>query len=233
MIADPHMPSGANNGAAPTGTPSPAGLSSAAGPTSPAGLSSPAGPASAAAPSRPDETRLVWLDMEMSGLRPEVDRILEVAVVITDSNLERLAESEALALRQPDLVLDGMDAWNKGTHGKSGLIARVRASRWNEEAAERYLLAFIAAWVPEGKSPLCGNSIGQDRRFLARYMPRLERFFHYRNLDVSTIKELCRRWRPKLARGFEKRSAHTAMADVHESIDELKYYRMHFLRLDE
>jgi oligoribonuclease len=181
---------------------------------------------------RPDETRLVWLDMEMSGLRPEVDRILEVAVVITDSNLERLAESEALALRQPDLVLDGMDAWNKSTHGRSGLVARVRASHWNEEAAERYLLGFIAAWVPEGKSPLCGNSIGQDRRFLARYMPRLERFFHYRNLDVSTIKELCRRWHPKLAKGFEKRSAHTALADIHESIDELEYYRMHFLRLD-
>jgi len=202
-------------------------------PQAPSGATSAARLTNPSLPPRPDETRLVWLDMEMSGLRPEVDRILEVAVVITDSNLERLAESEALALRQPDLVLDGMDAWNKGTHGKSGLIARVRASRWNEEAAERYLLAFIAAWVPEGKSPLCGNSIGQDRRFLSRYMPRLERFFHYRNLDVSTIKELCRRWRPKLAKGFEKRSAHTALADIHESIDELRYYRMHFLRSDE
>lgn len=184
-------------------------------------------------PLRPDETRLVWVDMEMSGLRPEVDRILEVAVVITDSALNRLAESEALAIRQPAAVLDAMDAWNKGTHGKSGLITRVRESAWNEVEAERYLLDFLLPWVPEGKSPLCGNSIGQDRRFMARYMPRLERFFHYRNLDVSTLKELCRRWRPKLAKGFEKRSAHTALADIHESIDELKYYRDNFLRLDE
>jgi len=184
-------------------------------------------------PLRPDETRLVWVDMEMSGLRPEVDRILEVAVVITDSALNRLAESEALAIRQPAAVLDAMDAWNKGTHGKSGLVTRVRESGWNEVEAERYLLDFLLPWVPEGKSPLCGNSIGQDRRFMARYMPRLERFFHYRNLDVSTLKELCRRWRPKLAKGFEKRSAHTALADIHESIDELKYYRDNFLRLDE
>jgi len=191
------------------------------------------GSGDAAAAPRPDDTRLVWLDMEMSGLRPEVDRILEVAVVVTDSQLTLLAESEALAIRQPEDVLDGMDAWNKGTHGKSGLIARVRASGWNEEAAERYLLDFLAPWVPEGKSPLCGNSIGQDRRFMARYMPRLERFFHYRNLDVSTVKELCRRWRPQLAKGFEKRSAHTALADIHESIDELRYYRTHFLRTEE
>lgn len=178
-----------------------------------------------------NETHLVWLDMEMSGLRPEVDRILEVAVVITDSQLNSLAESEAVAIHQPELVLDGMDAWNKGTHGRSGLIDRVRQSAHSERDAELYLLDFIGRFVPPGKSPLCGNSIGQDRRFMVRYMPELERYFHYRNLDVSTIKELCKRWRPELAKGFEKRSAHTALADIRESIDELRYYREHFLRL--
>jgi len=178
-----------------------------------------------------NETHLVWLDMEMSGLRPEVDRILEVAVVITDGQLNSLVESEAVAIHQPELVLDGMDAWNKGTHGRSGLIDRVRQSAHSERDAELYLLDFIGRIVPPGKSPLCGNSIGQDRRFMVRYMPELERYFHYRNLDVSTIKELCKRWRPELAKGFEKRSAHTALADIRESIDELRYYREHFLRL--
>ncbi|MBM3369832.1 MAG: hypothetical protein RIQ49_2335 [Pseudomonadota bacterium] len=178
-----------------------------------------------------NETHLVWLDMEMSGLRPEVDRILEVAVVITDSQLNSLEESEAVAIHQPELVLDGMDAWNKGTHGRSGLIDRVSQSTHSERDAELYLLDFIGRFVPPGKSPLCGNSIGQDRRFMVRYMPELERYFHYRNLDVSTIKELCKRWRPELAKGFEKRSAHTALADIRESIDELRYYREHFLRL--
>jgi len=169
--------------------------------------------------------------MEMSGLRPEQDRILEVAVVITNSALESLAESEAIAIHQPDLVLEAMDTWNLATHGRSGLIDRVRQSHYSERDAELYLLGFLAAWVPSGKSPLCGNSIGQDRRFMVRYMPELERFFHYRNLDVSTVKELCKRWRPELAKGFEKRSAHTALADIRESIDELRYYREHFLRL--
>jgi len=186
-----------------------------------------------AAPSGPNESNLVWIDMEMTGLDPDRDRVIELAAIVTDANLNVLAEGPVLVVHQPDNVLDAMDAWNKGTHGKSGLITRVRESGWNEVEAERYLLDFLLPWVPEGKSPLCGNSIGQDRRFMARYMPRLERFFHYRNLDVSTLKELCRRWRPKLAKGFEKRSAHTALADIHESIDELKYYRDNFLRLDE
>ena len=180
-----------------------------------------------------NDTNLVWLDMEMSGLRPEVDRILEVAVVVTDSALTCLAESEAVAIHQPALVLDGMDTWNKATHGRSGLIDRVQRSQSSERDAELYLLDFLANWVPAGKSPLCGNSIGQDRRFMVRYMPELERFFHYRNLDVSTVKELCKRWRPELAKGFEKRSAHTALADIYESIDELRYYREHFLRLQD
>ena len=180
-----------------------------------------------------NDTNLVWLDMEMSGLRPEVDRILEVAVVVTDSALTCLAESEAVAIHQPALVLDGMDTWNKATHGRSGLIDRVQRSQSSERDAELYLLDFLATWVPAGKSPLCGNSIGQDRRFMVRYMPELERFFHYRNLDVSTVKELCKRWRPELAKGFEKRSAHTALADIYESIDELRYYREHFLRLQD
>jgi oligoribonuclease len=180
---------------------------------------------------RSNETHLVWLDMEMSGLRPEVDRILEVAIIITDSQLNCLAESEAIAIHQPDAVLDAMDAWNKGTHGRSGLIDRVQQSQQSERHAELYLLSFLAPWVPSGKSPLCGNSIGQDRRFMVRYMPELERYFHYRNLDVSTVKELCKRWRPEIAKGFEKRSAHTALADIRESIDELRYYREHFLRL--
>jgi len=184
-------------------------------------------------PIPPHEFNLVWIDMEMTGLDPDRDRVIELAAIVTDPNLNVLAEGPVFAIHQSDEVLDAMDAWNKGTHGKSGLITRVRESGWNEVEAERYLLDFLLPWVPEGKSPLCGNSIGQDRRVMARYMPRLERFFHYRNLDVSTLKELCRRWRPKLAKGFEKRSAHTALADIHESIDELKYYRDNFLRLDE
>ncbi|NCZ74175.1 MAG: oligoribonuclease [Betaproteobacteria bacterium] len=186
--------------------------------------------AAAQAAARPNETHLIWLDMEMSGLRPEVDRILEVAVIITDTDLNPLAESEAIAIRQPEELLDGMDAWNKGTHGRSGLIERVRHSMHSERDAELYLLGFLAAWVPSGKSPMCGNSIGQDRRFMARYMPELERYFHYRNLDVSTLKELCKRWRPDLIKGFDKRSAHTALADIRESIEELQYYKTHFLR---
>ncbi len=185
-------------------------------------------PGSDAAP-RPDETRLVWIDMEMTGLRPEIDRIIEVAAVVTDSELNVLAESPAFAVHQPDAVLEAMDDWNRGTHGRSGLTQRVRESTMSEADVERELLAFLAPWVPAGKSPMSGNSIGQDRRFMARYMPQLEAWFHYRNLDVSTVKELCRRWAPAVARGFDKRSAHTALADIHESIEELRYYRTHFI----
>jgi oligoribonuclease len=188
-----------------------------------------ASPAGTALAIRPDETRLVWIDMEMTGLRPEVDRIIEVAAVITDSDLNVLAQSESYAVHQPEAVLETMDQWNQSTHGRSGLTARVRASRLSEADVERSLLAFLAPWVPAGKTPMCGNSIGQDRRFMTRYMPQLEAWFHYRNLDVSTLKELARRWSPAVARSFVKRSAHTALADIHESIDELRHYRQHFI----
>ena len=184
-----------------------------------------------AAPLRQDETRLVWIDMEMTGLRPEIDRIIEVAAVVTDGDLNVLIESPSFAVHQSEDVLASMDQWNQSTHGRSGLIDRVRAARCNEADVERDLMAFLAPWVPAGKTPMCGNSIGQDRRFMARYMPQLETWFHYRNLDVSTVKELCRRWAPAVARGFDKRSAHTALADIHESIDELLHYRAHFLAL--
>ncbi len=187
-----------------------------------------AGPQSAA-PLRQDETRLVWIDMEMTGLRPEIDRIIEVAAVVTDGDLNVLIESPSFAVHQSEDVLASMDQWNQSTHGRSGLIDRVRAARSNEADVERDLLAFLAPWVPAGKTPMCGNSIGQDRRFMARYMPQLEAWFHYRNLDVSTVKELCRRWAPAVARGFDKRSAHTALADIHESVDELRYYRVNFI----
>jgi oligoribonuclease len=179
-----------------------------------------------------DNNNLIWLDMEMSGLQPDTDVILELAVVVTDAELNVLAEGPVLVVHQSDAVLDGMDAWNKGTHGKSGLIDKVRASALSEADAELQMLEFLAQYVPSGKSPMCGNSICQDRRFMARYMPKLEAYFHYRNLDVSTLKELARRWRPKLYDGFKKASKHTALADIHESIDELKYYREHFIRLE-
>lgn len=192
----------------------------------PAAVTEPAVTAPAAI--RPDETRLIWIDMEMSGLRPEVDRIIEVAAIITDSELNVLAQSEAYAIHQPDSVMLTMDDWNRSTHGRSGLTARVQQSGLTEVQVEERLLKFFAIWVPSGKSPMCGNSIGQDRRFMVRYMPRLESYFHYRNLDVSTVKELCKRWRPDLVKGFVKRSAHTALADIVESIDELMYYRQHF-----
>ncbi len=182
-----------------------------------------------AAPGAPDESRLVWVDMEMTGLKPEIDRIIEVAVVVTDSELRILAEGPVMVIHQPDRVLDGMDAWNTATHGRSGLTERVRASRINEAMAQQRLLDFLCDWVPAGKSPMCGYSICQVRRFMARYMPELEAFFHYRNLDVSTLKELARRWAPEVVRGFEKRSAHTAMADIRESIEELRHYRTHFI----
>lgn len=179
-----------------------------------------------------DNNNLIWLDMEMSGLKPDSDRVLELAVVVTSARLEVLAESPSLVVHQSDAVLDGMDAWNKGTHGKSGLIDKVRASTLTEAEAEAQMIAFLKPHIAAGKSPLCGNSICQDRRFLARYMPKLEAYFHYRNLDVSVFKELARRWCPALYDGFKKTSKHTALADVYESIDELKYYREHFLRME-
>ena len=172
---------------------------------------------------------LVWLDMEMTGLDPERERIIELAMIVTDSELNILAESPSWAVHQSEALLDAMDAWNKGTHGRSGLIERVRASTLDEAAAETLALDFVRQYVPKGASPLCGNTIGQDRRFMVRYMPQLESWFHYRNLDVSTLKELCKRWKPEVAKGFVKRSAHTALADIRESIEELKYYRQHFI----
>jgi oligoribonuclease len=187
--------------------------------------------ATPAATPRPNDMNLVWLDMEMTGLDPDTDRIIEVAVVVTDAELNILAEGPVFAIHQSDETLDKMDAWNKGTHGKSGLIDRVKASTVNEAQAEEQLIAFLKQWVPANKSPMCGNSICQDRRFMARGMPKLEAFFHYRNLDVSTLKELCRRWKPELASGFKKHQKHTALADIVESIEELRYYREHFIKL--
>ena len=180
-----------------------------------------------------NDQNLVWLDCEMTGLDPEVDRIIEIAVVVTGSGLEPRIEGPVFAIHQSDAQLDRMDAWNKGTHGRSGLIDRVKASTVTEAQAEEALLEFLARYVPKGGSPLCGNTIGQDRRFLVKYMPRLEAFFHYRNLDVSTLKELARRWRPEVYNSFKKQQAHTALADVHESIEELAHYRQHFLRMGE
>jgi oligoribonuclease len=180
---------------------------------------------------RPNEFNLVWVDMEMTGLDPDSDRIIEVAVVVTDMHLNVLAEGPVFAIHQSDETLDAMDSWNKGTHGRSGLIDRVKASTVTEADAEAALIAFLKNFVPAGKSPMCGNTICQDRRFMARYMPKLEAFFHYRNLDVSTLKELCRRWKPELASGFKKHQKHTALADIVESVEELKYYREHFIKL--
>ncbi|WP_420474009.1 oligoribonuclease [Noviherbaspirillum sp. ST9] len=183
------------------------------------------------APARPNEFNLVWVDMEMTGLDPDNDRIIEVAVVVTDSQLNVLAEGPVFAIHQSDEVLDRMDAWNKGTHGRSGLIDRVKASTVSEVDAEKALIDFLKHFVPAGKSPMCGNSICQDRRFMARGMPKLEAFFHYRNLDVSTLKELCKRWKPDISTGFKKHQKHTALADIVESIEELRYYREHFIKL--
>jgi len=179
----------------------------------------------------PNEFRLVWLDMEMTGLDPEKERIIEVAVVITEPDLTVVAEGPVLVVHQPDSLLDAMDSWNKSTHGKSGLIDRVKASTLTESGAQDQLIAFMAQYVPAGKSPLCGNTVSQDRRFMFNYMPKLEQFFHYRTIDVSTLKELARRWKPELLKGFEKRSKHEALADIYESIDELKYYREHFIKV--
>jgi Oligoribonuclease (3'->5' exoribonuclease) len=184
----------------------------------------------ATAKSVKSENNLIWLDMEMTGLQPDTDRIIEIAIVVTDSELNILAEGPVLVIHQSDAVLNGMDNWNKGTHGRSGLIDKVKASTLTEEQAEAELLAFLKRWVPANKSPMCGNSICQDRRFMARYMPKLEAFFHYRNLDVSTLKELCKRWEPAIHKGFIKRQLHTALADILESVEELRYYRTHFIR---
>ena len=178
------------------------------------------------------DKNLVWLDCEMTGLDPEVERIIEIAVIVTGPNLECRTEGPVLVIHQSDAQLDQKDAWNKGTHGKSGLIAKVKVSTVTEEQAQDQLIAFLKQYVPANGSPMCGNSIGQDRRFLVKYMPKLEAFFHYRNLDVSTLKELSKRWRPEVYASFKKQQRHTALADVHESIDELEHYRRHFLKLD-
>ena len=172
-----------------------------------------------------DANNLIWIDMEMTGLVPDTDRIIEIAMLVTDSELRQVAEGPVLVIHQPDEVLDAMDSWNKGTHKKSGLIDKVRASTLTEAQAEQQAVAFLREHVAAGVSPMCGNSICQDRRFLARWMPKLEAHFHYRNLDVSTLKELVRRWKPEAARGFSKEGKHEAMADIVESIEELKYYR--------
>jgi oligoribonuclease len=175
------------------------------------------------------DQNLIWIDLEMTGLFPDRDRIIEIAVVVTDAQLNVRAEGPVFAIHQSDATLDAMDAWNKGTHGRSGLIDRVKASAVDEAQAQQAVIDWLKQYVPAGKSPMCGNSICQDRRFLANYMPKLESFFHYRNLDVSTLKGLARRWKPAALEGFKKAQAHTALADIHESIDELLHYRRTFL----
>jgi oligoribonuclease len=181
---------------------------------------------------RSPDTSLIWIDLEMTGLNPATDRIIEIAVIVTDAELVVRAEGPVFAVHQSDAVLDAMDAWNKGTHGKSGLIDRVRASPYDEAQVEAMVIDFLKPLVPRGASPMCGNSICQDRRFLAATMPALEAYFHYRNLDVSTLKELAKRWKPQILDGFKKAQAHTALADIRESIEELAYYREHFLSLE-
>ena len=178
-----------------------------------------------------DANNLIWVDMEMSGLDPQIEKVLEVAIVVTDTHLNPVAEGPVLVVHQADSLLDAMDSWNKSTHAKSGLIERVKASQLSEADVETKLVEFLREHVPASVSPLCGNSVHQDRRFMVRYLPRLEEYFHYRNLDVSTLKELMRRWKPELAAGMTKHGKHEALADVYESIDELKYYREHFLKL--
>jgi oligoribonuclease len=179
-----------------------------------------------------DPSNLIWIDMEMSGLDPDNDRVLEVAIVITDSQLNVVTEGPVKVVHQPDDVFERMDSWNKSTHKKSGLIDRAKAATQNEAEVEAELIAFLAQHLPQNTSPMCGNSICQDRRFLARHMPKLEAFFHYRNLDVSTLKELAKRWKPGIMAGFAKHGKHEALADIHESIEELKYYREKFLNLE-
>ena len=178
-----------------------------------------------------DPNNLIWIDMEMSGLNPDTDKVLEVALIVTDSRLNALAEGPVLVVHQPDAVLDRMDDWNKSAHTKSGLIERVKASALSEAQVEAQMIAFLAQHVPSGISPMCGNSVHQDRRFLSRHMPALEAYFLYRNLDVSTLKELAKRWKPEIMAGLTKHGKHEALADIQESIEELKYYREHFLKL--
>jgi oligoribonuclease len=191
----------------------------------------PASAAASASTLAPSDQNLIWIDLEMTGLSPENDRIIEIAVVVTDAQLGNRVEGPVFAVHQSDAALDAMDAWNKGTHGRSGLIDRVKASTVDEAAASAQVIEFLKQYVGKNTSPMCGNSICQDRRFLAKHMPELEAFFHYRNLDVSTLKELAKRWKPDILAGFKKAQAHTALADIHESIDELAYYRQHFLAL--
>ncbi len=178
-----------------------------------------------------NDQRLIWVDMEMTGLDPEKERIIEIAMVVTEPDLTPVAQAPVLVIHQSDALLEAMDKWNQSTHGKSGLIDRVKASTLTEAQAEDILLDFLAPLVPEGKSPMCGNTIGQDRRFMVKYMPRLEAYFHYRNLDVSTLKELSLRWKPEVYRSFTKQSKHEALADIQESIAELAHYREHFIKL--
>ncbi|RYF84233.1 MAG: oligoribonuclease [Comamonadaceae bacterium] len=182
---------------------------------------------------RKSDQNLVWLDCEMTGLDPEKERLIEIAVVITGPDLTPRIAGPVLVIHQSNAVLDAMDAWNKGTHGRSGLIDKVKASTVDEATAEQQLIDFIGRYVPKNGSPMCGNTIGQDRRFLVKYMPKLEAYFHYRNLDVSTLKELAKRWKPAAYGAFKKKQAHTALADVHESIEELAHYRHTFLRLQD
>ena len=176
------------------------------------------------------DQNLVWLDCEMSGLEPEKERLLEIAIIITGPQLTPRVEGPVLVIHQSDVLLNAMDAWNKGTHGKSGLIDKARASTLTEAQAEEEILQCIKRYVPKNSTPMCGSTIGQDRRFLVKYMPKLEAYFHYRNIDVSTLKELAKRWKPAVAESFKKAQKHTALADVHESIDELEHYRRHFLQ---
>ena len=178
-----------------------------------------------------DANSLIWIDLEMTGLQPDTDRIIEVAVVVTDQRLAVIAECPVRVVHQSDEVLNAMDSWNKATHARSGLIDKVKASQLSEADIEEEMIACLRPYVPSGVSPMCGNSVCQDRRFLARYMPKLEEYFHYRNLDVSTLKELARRWKPEVLAGLTKQGKHEALADIYESIQELAHYREHFLKL--
>lgn len=177
-----------------------------------------------------DASNLIWIDLEMTGLNPEHDRIIEMAIIVTDSDLNIIAESPVFAIHQSDALLDGMDEWNTSHHNSSGLVKRVKESCVNEENAQTAMIEFLKKYVPEGKSPMCGNSVWQDRRFLSRYMPELEKYFHYRLIDVSTLKELALRWAPKVYNGVQKESKHLASDDIKDSINELRYYREHFIK---